>query len=108
MRPCCVVAVGGGWPPSAGTQFPPLRRPAFFSHPVALIPAYAHTHTLAHKQPHQTIPRQLRVLRLGWNSLGLRAARALSEGLKLCSTLEELHLGWSGVTDTGAAHISKV
>lgn len=52
--------------------------------------------------------RQLRVLRLGWNSLGLRAARSLAEGLKLASALEQLHLGWSGVTDSGIAHIAKV
>jgi Ran GTPase-activating protein (RanGAP) involved in mRNA processing and transport len=52
--------------------------------------------------------RQLQVMRLGWNSLGLRTARTLAEGLKLCSTLEQLHLAWSGVTDTGVAHIAKV
>ncbi|GBF91729.1 hypothetical protein Rsub_04033 [Raphidocelis subcapitata] len=52
--------------------------------------------------------RQLRVLRLGWNSLGLRAARALAEGLRLCSSLEQLHLAWSGVTDAGAAHALEI
>jgi hypothetical protein len=53
------------------------------------------------------VARRLRVLRLGWNSLGLHAARALAQGLRQASGLEQLHLAWSGVTDTGAAHVAK-
>jgi hypothetical protein len=53
--------------------------------------------------------RQLKVLRLGWNMLGVKSAKALAEGLKYCSSgLEQLYLPWSGITDTGASHIAKV
>jgi hypothetical protein len=53
--------------------------------------------------------RQLKVLRLGWNMLGPKGAKALAEGLKYCSSgLEQLYLPWSGITDTGASHIAKV
>jgi len=50
--------------------------------------------------------RQLTVLRLGWNRLGPRGARALAEGLRYSSTLKQLHLPWSGITDDGASHIA--
>lgn len=53
--------------------------------------------------------RQLKVLRLGWNMLGVKSAQALADGLKYCSSgLEQLYLPWSGITDTGASHIAKV
>lgn len=49
------------------------------------------------------------MLRLGWNMLGPKGAKALAEGLKYCSSgLEQLYLPWSGITDTGASHIAKV
>lgn len=49
------------------------------------------------------------MLRLGWNMLGVKSAKALAEGLKYCSSgLEQLYLPWSGITDTGASHIAKV
>jgi hypothetical protein len=47
------------------------------------------------------------VLRLGWNSLGPKGGRALAEGLKYSSTLQQLLLPWSGIGDAGASHIAK-
>jgi Ran GTPase-activating protein (RanGAP) involved in mRNA processing and transport len=51
--------------------------------------------------------RQLAVLRLGWNTLGPKGGRALAEGLKYSSTLQQLLLPWSGIGDAGASHIAK-
>lgn len=51
--------------------------------------------------------RQLQVLRMGWNNLGPKGGKALAEGLKYCSTLQQLLLPWSGIRDTGASHIAK-
>jgi Ran GTPase-activating protein (RanGAP) involved in mRNA processing and transport len=44
---------------------------------------------------------------LGWNNLGLKGAKALAEGLKYSSTLQQLYVAWSGITDAGASHIAK-
>jgi hypothetical protein len=51
--------------------------------------------------------RQLAVLRMGWNTLGPKGGRALAEGLKYSSTLQQLLLPWSGIGDAGASHIAK-
>jgi len=55
----------------------------------------------AHRTCGFPFPRQLQVLQLGWNNLGFRGGRAVAEGLQCNSTLTEVYLPWTGITDTG-------
>ena len=50
----------------------------------------------------------IKFLDISWNTLGRRGGQALGEGLREASSIQELYLAWTGITDRGASHIARV